>query len=116
MILYGNEVSGLDRAVKRIAQAPSTLPSSCSIQRRCLAGADFRRRDKMVHALDAKTGKTVGGNSPPAPASNPLRPSSGRVYIGPTTGFLFYVLDAAKGTKLEFEAGSPVSSSPAIGA
>jgi len=72
-------------------------------------------RDKLVHCIDAKTGKAIWTfptrqrvDSSPAIAGQ-------RVYIGSNDG-RFYVLDLATGKKLwEFEAGSPISASPAIG-
>jgi outer membrane protein assembly factor BamB len=71
-------------------------------------------RDKMVHALDAKSGKerwtfmtNARVESSPAIVGN-------RVFVGSSDGRL-YVLDLLKGGKLwEFEAGDSISASPAI--
>jgi len=71
-------------------------------------------RDKMVHALDARTGKVAWTFTTRARVESSPAISSGRVYIGSNDGKL-YVLDLKTGTKLsEFEAGAPLSASPAI--
>jgi eukaryotic-like serine/threonine-protein kinase len=71
-------------------------------------------RDKMVHCLNAATGKAIWTFTTRARVESSPAVSGGRVYIGSNDG-RFYVLDLAKGTKLwEFTIGSPVSASPAI--
>jgi outer membrane protein assembly factor BamB len=71
-------------------------------------------RDKMVHALDAATGKATWTFATNARVESSPVISAGRVYIGSNDGRL-YVLDLAKGTKLsEFNAGGPLSASPAV--
>jgi eukaryotic-like serine/threonine-protein kinase len=71
-------------------------------------------RDKMVHCLNAATGKVIWTFTTRARVESSPAISGGRVYVGSNDG-RFYVLDLAKGTKLwEFTAGSPVSASPAI--
>jgi len=71
-------------------------------------------RDKMVHALDARTGKAVWTFATKARVESSPAVTGGRIYVGSNDGNL-YVLDLAKGAKLfEFNAGGPLSASPAI--
>ncbi len=73
-------------------------------------------RDKMVHALNPKTGKMVWIFQSKARVESSAAVSGNRVYVGSNDG-LFYVLDLATGKKLwEFTAGAPLSASPAIAA
>ncbi len=73
-------------------------------------------RDKIVHCLDAKTGKKIWTFATNARVDSSPAISSGRVYVGSNDGRL-YVLDLASGKKLgEFNAGAPLSASPAIAA
>ena len=71
-------------------------------------------RDRMVHALDRKTGKEewnfpTGGTVDSSPVV-----VGGRVYFGSADGRL-YVLDAAKGTLIQkINLGGPISASPAV--
>lgn len=73
-------------------------------------------RDKMVHGLDAASGKArwtfltrARVDSSPVIAGN-------RVFVGSNDG-RFYVLALASGEKLwEFDAGGPLSASPAVAA
>jgi len=73
-------------------------------------------RDRMVHAIDAATGKaawtfTTRGRVDSSPAV-----AARKVYVGSADGRL-YVLDLATGRSLqEFDAGAPISASPAIAA
>jgi len=116
---YGNEVFGLDRKAKkgawRYEHPTRKFPfySSAAIwQGKVILGG----RDKLVHAFEAKTGKSLWEFTTRSRVESSPAVAQGRVYVGSNDGRL-YVLDAAKGTKLfEFEAGSPVSSSPALGA
>lgn len=71
-------------------------------------------RDKMVHALDAATGKARWTFATNARVESSAVVAGGRVYIGSNDGRL-YVFDLAKGSKLfEFNAGGPLSASPAV--
>ena len=71
-------------------------------------------RDKLVHCLDAKTGKALWTFTTRARVDSSPAVAGGRVYIGSNDG-RFYVLELATGTKVwEFEAGAALSASPAI--
>ncbi len=71
-------------------------------------------RDKVVHALDEKTGKEAWEFPTKARVESSPAVSGGRIYVGSNDGNL-YVLDGKTGKKLdEFTAGSPLSTSPAI--
>lgn len=71
-------------------------------------------RDKMVHALDAKTGKLVWTFTTRARVDSSPAIAGGRVFVGSNDGRV-YGLDLASGKKVwEYEAASPVTSSPAV--
>lgn len=71
-------------------------------------------RDKMVHCLNAATGKAIWTFRTNARVESSPAIVGNKVYIGSNDG-RFYVLDLAKGTKLwEFNAGGAVSASPAV--
>lgn len=71
-------------------------------------------RDKMVHCLNALTGKAFWTFATRARVESSPAIAGGKVYVGSNDG-RFYVLDLAKGTKLwEFTAGAAISASPAI--
>ena len=71
-------------------------------------------RDKLVHCLDAKTGKALWTFTTRARVDSSPAVAGDRVYIGSNDG-RFYVLQLATGTKVwEFEAGAALSASPAI--
>jgi len=71
-------------------------------------------RDKLVHCLDAKTGKALWTFTTRARVDSSPAVAGGRVYIGSNDG-RFYVLQLATGAKIwEFEAGAALSASPAI--
>jgi outer membrane protein assembly factor BamB len=71
-------------------------------------------RDKLVTALDARTGKALWTFATRARVDSSPAISGGRVYVGSGDGKL-YVLDLKSGKKLsEFEAGAPLSASPAV--
>ena len=73
-------------------------------------------RDKIVHCLDAKTGKMIWTFTTNARVDSSPAIAGGRVYVGSNDGRL-YTLDLAGGKKLsEFNAGAPLSASPAIAA
>jgi len=71
-------------------------------------------RDKMVHCLNAATGKAFWTFRTNARVESSPAIAGGKVYVGSNDG-RFYVLDLARGTKLwEFNAGGALSASPAI--
>jgi outer membrane protein assembly factor BamB len=73
-------------------------------------------RDKLVHAIDAGTGKAAWTFATRARVDSSPVVAGGRVYVGSSDGRL-YVLDAASGKKLwEFDTGTALTASPAIAA
>jgi outer membrane protein assembly factor BamB len=73
-------------------------------------------RDKLVHAIDAATGRPAWAFATRARVDSSPAVAGGRVYIGSSDN-RFYVLDLASGSKLwEFDAGASISASPAIAA
>jgi outer membrane protein assembly factor BamB len=71
-------------------------------------------RDKMVHALDAATGKAIWTFTTRARVDSSPAVAGGVVWVGSNDGRL-YALDAASGKSVwEFDAGGPLSASPAI--
>jgi eukaryotic-like serine/threonine-protein kinase len=71
-------------------------------------------RDKMVHALDASTGKAAWTFTTRARVDSSPAIAGGIVWVGSNDGRL-YALDAASGKSVwEFDAGGPLSASPAI--
>ena len=73
-------------------------------------------RDKVVHAIDAATGKSAWTFATRARVDSSPVVAGGRVYIGSSDGRL-YVLDSASGKKLwEFDAGAGLTASPAVAA
>jgi outer membrane protein assembly factor BamB len=73
-------------------------------------------RDKMVHCVDAATGKELWTFMTRARVESSPALADGRAFIGSNDG-KFYVFDYKTGAKLwEFNAGAPLSASPAIAA
>jgi outer membrane protein assembly factor BamB len=73
-------------------------------------------RDKMVHALDMKTGKARWTFMTNARVESSPAIVGTRVFIGSSDGRL-YELDLLKGGKVwEFDAGAAISASPAVAA
>jgi outer membrane protein assembly factor BamB len=71
-------------------------------------------RDKLVHSIDAATGKPVWTFATRARVDSSPVIAGGRVYVGSGDGHL-YVLDEKTGRKLfEFDAGAGFSASPSI--
>jgi outer membrane protein assembly factor BamB len=71
-------------------------------------------RDKVVHCLNAQTGKQLWEFATRSRVESSPAVIEGRVYVGSNDG-RFYVLDEATGAKLwDFEAGAPLSASPAV--
>ena len=114
---YDNEVLGVDLGAKKIQwrykhpqrNFPFYSSAAISGDRMFIGG-----RDKMLHALDLKTGKSLWTVMTRARIDSSPAVAGGRVYVGSADGKL-YVVDAASGkTVFEFEAGGPLSASPAI--
>ncbi len=71
-------------------------------------------RDKMVHCLDAATGKEIWNYMTRSRIDSSPAIAGGRVYVGSNDG-RFYVFDLESGEKLwEFHAGAAITASPAI--
>ena len=71
-------------------------------------------RDKLVHAIDAASGKRLWTFATRARVDSSPVVAGGRVYVGSGDGRL-YVLDSASGTKLwEFDTGAGIAASPAL--
>jgi outer membrane protein assembly factor BamB len=114
---YENEILGVDLALKRILWRYSNpkvnfpfYASAAMAGGRVIAGG----RDKIVHALDAKSGKEVWSFAARARVDSSAAVAAGRVYVGSNDNRL-YVLNLSDGKKLwEFDAGAPITASPAI--
>ncbi|MFN0087329.1 MAG: PQQ-binding-like beta-propeller repeat protein [Blastocatellia bacterium] len=114
---FNNEVIALNLATRRrvwlYTHPQRQFPfysSAAFIDGKVILGG----RDKMVHCLNAATGKAIWTFRTNARVESSPAISAGRVYVGSNDG-RFYVLDLLKGTKLwEFNAGAAVSASPAI--
>ena len=116
---FNNEVLALDlkkrSVVWRYSQADSRFPyySSAALDSgRVIVGG----RDKVIHAIDAATGKGAWTFPTRARVDSSPVVAAGRVYVGSTDGRL-YVLESATGKKLwEFDTGAGITASPAIAA
>jgi outer membrane protein assembly factor BamB len=116
---FNNEVLGADLRRRRIVwhyeHAERHFPfysSAAAVADRIVVGG----RDKFIHCLNAKTGKTIWTFTTGARVDSSPAIAGDRVYVGSNDG-RFYVLDLATGKKIwTFEAGSPLSASPAIAA
>ena len=114
---YKNEVLSVDLKAKKVAwrykHPERNFPfySSPAIAGdRIIVGG----RDKIVHALERKTGKSLWTFTTGARVDSSPAVSGGRAYIGSNDGKL-YVLDVASGKVLfQFEAGGPLSASPSV--
>ena len=111
------EVIALDLKARRVLwrysdkerQFPFYSSASVANGRVVLGG-----RDKLIHAIDAGTGKAAWTFTTRARVDSSPAVAGGRVYVGSGDG-RFYVLDLATGQKQwEFEAGSGITASPAI--
>ena len=73
-------------------------------------------RDKLVHCLDADTGKALWTHATRARVDSSPAVADGRVWVGSFDGRL-YSLDLETGKQLwEFRTGGRISASPAVGA
>jgi outer membrane protein assembly factor BamB len=71
-------------------------------------------RDKMIHAIDAASGKAVWTYTTRARVESSPAVSGSRVYVGSGDGH-FYVFELATGAKLwEYDMAGPLSASPAL--
>ncbi len=114
---YANEVLSLNLTAKKLGwryehpqrQFPY-LSSPALADGKVVIGG----RDKMVHCLNAATGKELWSFTTRARVESSPAIAGNRVFVGSNDG-RFYTLDLAKGTKLfEYTAGSAFSASPAI--
>ncbi len=114
---YENEVLGVDLTARKIVwmyKHPERnfpfLSSAALTADRLIVGG----RDRMVHAIDRKTGKAIWTFMTRARIDSSPVIADGRAYVGSNDGKL-YVLDVASGKSVfEFEAGGALSASPAI--
>jgi eukaryotic-like serine/threonine-protein kinase len=114
---FANEVLAVDLASRKIVWR-YTHPDRKFPFYSSAAVADGRvflgGRDKLLHALDAGTGKAVWTLTTRARIDSSPAVSGGRVYVGSSDGRM-YAADARSGEKVwEFEIGAPVTASPAI--
>jgi eukaryotic-like serine/threonine-protein kinase len=120
MAFYGtfnNDVLGVSLKRRRIAwryvhpQRQFPYYSSAGVvDGRVVVGG----RDKMVHCLNANTGRSFWTFATRARVESSPALADGRVFVGSNDGKL-YVLDFITGAKVwEFVAGAPISASPAI--
>jgi outer membrane protein assembly factor BamB len=116
---FSNEVIGVDLRRRRIVwryehperHFPFYSSAAVAADRIVVGG-----RDKLIHCLNAKTGKAIWTFATSARVDSSPAIAGGRVYVGSSDG-RFYVLDLATGKKVwAFETGSPLSASPAIAA
>ncbi|HEX8145460.1 MAG TPA: PQQ-binding-like beta-propeller repeat protein [Pyrinomonadaceae bacterium] len=114
---FDNEVLGVSLSARRIRwryQNPERrfpyYSSAAAVEGRVVVGG----RDKMVHCINAGTGKSIWTFATRARVDSSPALASGRVFVGSNDGRI-YELDFYSGAKLgEFNAGAPVSASPAI--
>ena len=114
---FSNEVLGADllrrRIVWRYEHPERHFPfysSAAVVADRIVVGG----RDKLIHCLNAKTGKAIWTFATSARVDSSPAIAGDRVYVGSNDG-RFYVLDLATGKKVwAFDTGSPLSASPAI--
>ena len=116
---FNNEMLGTDLRRKRIVWRYEHPERHFPFYSSAAAAADrivVGGRDKLVHCLNAKTGKAIWTFATRARVDSSPAIVDGRVCVGSNDGRL-YVLDLMTGKKVwEFEAGSPLSASPAIAA
>jgi outer membrane protein assembly factor BamB len=115
---YNNEVVGASLARRRILwryehpQRKFPFDATAAVSNgKVFAGG----RDKMMHALDAKTGKEIWSFMTKARIdSSPVLTQDGRLFFGSNDG-TFYALDSNSGKEVwKFSAGAAISASPAM--
>jgi eukaryotic-like serine/threonine-protein kinase len=114
---FNNEVLGVNLAARKIGwryqnrdrQFPFYSSAGFAGGRVVVGG-----RDKMVHSLDAWTGREFWSFGTQARVESSPALADGRVFVGSNDGRL-YVLNFDDGRRLaDFNLGAPVSASPAI--
>lgn len=114
---FNNEVLGVNLVARRIGwryqhrerQFPF-YSSAGAVDGRIIVGG----RDKLVHCIDAMTGKQIWTFTTRARVESSPALASGRVFVGSNDG-RFYVLNFSTGAKLaDFNLGAPISASPAV--
>jgi len=116
---FNNEVIAVNLATHRIIwryrnrQRQFPYYSSCAVaEGKVVVGG----RDKMIHCVNALTGKELWTFMTRARVESSPALADGRAFIGSNDG-KFYVIDYKTGAKVwEFNAGGPLSASPAIAA
>lgn len=116
---FNNDVLAVNLITKRIrwryVNRKRQFPyySSCSVaEGRVVVGG----RDKMVHCINAATGRELWTFMTKARVESSPALADGRAFVGSNDGRL-YVFDYKTGAKVwEFDAGAPLSASPAIAA
>jgi outer membrane protein assembly factor BamB len=116
---FNNEVLKMDLRARGVVwryQHPERqfpfYSSAAVVENQVIVGG----RDKLIHCLNAKTGKPLWTFATRARVESSPAVAGNRVYVGSNDG-RFYVLNLANGAKLwEFDAGAPLSASPAIAA
>jgi outer membrane protein assembly factor BamB len=114
---YDNRVLAVDMKAKKIAwsyEHPQRkfpyYSSAALVGGKVILGG----RDKMLHCLDARTGKELWSFMTKARIESSPAVADTRVFFGSNDG-RFYVVDVNTGKQLwEFEAGAPLSASPAV--
>jgi outer membrane protein assembly factor BamB len=114
---FDNEVLSVSLSTRRIRwryrHPERRFPfysSAAAVEGRVVVGG----RDKLVHCINAATGKSIWTFATRARVESSPALASGRVFVGSNDGRI-YELDFYSGAKLgEFNAGAPVSASPAI--
>lgn len=116
---FNNEVLAVNLTTRRIAwryrnrkrQFPY-YSSAAVAEGKVVVGG----RDKMVHCIDAATGRELWTFMTRARVESSPAIADGRAFVGSNDG-MFYVFDYKTGAKVwEFNAGGPLSASPAIAA
>ena len=114
---FDNEVMGVDMAGRRIVwryehpQRKFPFYATPAV----VGGMVYvGGRDKMLHALDAKTGNAAWTFASKARIDSSPAVADGRVWFGSNDGN-FYAVDLKSGKEVwSFTAGAPISASPAI--
>ena len=114
---FNNEVLGVNLVARQIGwryQNPQRqfpfYSSAGVVDGRIVVGG----RDKVVHSVEAWTGRALWTFTTQARVDSSPALAAGRVFIGSNDGRL-YVLDFFSGDKAqEFNLGAPVTASPAV--